>query len=114
MNPLKPVSDITRLFTTPLKAIFVVGLCGLINWMTYAGNWWVKWVALGMGIAVVVSVARGLRALLVIGVAVWIGRWLLQRYGPQARATFDAWVAREQPGASQMLRSLRVVSGTAR
>jgi hypothetical protein len=75
MNPLKPVSDITRLFTTPLKAIFVVGLCGLLNWMTYAGNWWVKWVALGMGIAVVVSVAR------------------------------------EQPGASQMLRSLRVVNG---
>lgn len=113
MNPLRPLKDIIRMVTMPLTALFVVSLCGLINWMTYAGTWWVKWVALGMGIAVVLAVARGLKTLLLLGLAVWIGRWLFNRYGPEARTAFDAWVARERPGASQMLHSLRVVRGGA-
>lgn len=57
---MNPVKDVWNLVAMPMKAVFVVGLCGLINWMTFAGTWWVKWVALGMGIATVVAVARGL------------------------------------------------------
>jgi UPF0716 family protein affecting phage T7 exclusion len=113
LNPLRPVRDVIRMVTMPLKAVFVVALCGLINWMTYAGTWWVKWVALGMGIAVVLSLARGLKALLLLALAVWIGRWLLRRHGPAARAAFDDWVRTTRPEAADMLRSLRVVRGGA-
>jgi hypothetical protein len=46
MNPIGTVSDA---ITLPIKAVGVVGLCFVINWMTSPGYWWVKWVALGMG-----------------------------------------------------------------
>ena len=68
MNPLKfvtrPVKDLTDAIVMPFKAVFVVGLTGLINAMTYHGVWWFKWVALGMGIAVVVSLERAAKTLL--------------------------------------------------
>ncbi len=110
MNPLAPVNNLVRMVTTPVKAVFVVGLCWVINAMTFHGVWWVKWVALGMGIATLVAIGRGLKTVVLLGLAFWIGRWLMRRYGPQAQALFDQWVDRERPNASQMLQStLRVV-----
>lgn len=39
----------------------------VINWMTYSGEWWVQWAALGIGIAWVVSLVRVIRAVIVAG-----------------------------------------------
>jgi hypothetical protein len=50
-------------FTGPLILLFLFA----INWMTSPGNWWVQWVALGIGIAWVVSLLRVLKAILVVG-----------------------------------------------
>lgn len=111
MNPLhlitRPVRDLTRAVVLPFKALFVVGLCFAINAMTSPGHWWVKWVALGMGIAVLVAWARALRTLLVIGLVAAVGLWVHRRYGAEARARFDDWVQRTQPRQRELLAVLR-------
>ena len=95
MNPLRfvtsPISTLTRAVTAPLNFIFVVGLCLFINWMVSPGNWWVKWVAFGMGIAVIVAWARALKLLLVVAVFAVIGYFIYKRYGAEAKARYDAW-----------------------
>ncbi len=111
MNPLKfvtrPVKDLTDAIVMPFKALFVVGLTGLINAMTYHGVWWFKWVALGMGIAVVVSLARAAKTLLLLALVAWVGMKIYQRYGAAARQRFDEWAATAQPQAAQVLQALR-------
>ena len=95
MNPLRfvtrPFSTLTRAVTVPLNFIFVVGLCWFINWMVSPGQWWVKWVAFGMGIAVIVAWARAFKLLLVVAVLATIGYFIYQRYGAEAKARYDAW-----------------------
>lgn len=98
---MNPVKDVYNLVAMPLKALFVVGLCGVINYMTFSGVWWVKWVALGMGIATVVALAKGLRTLLLLALVWWAGRAIYRRYGEAMRQRFDDWVARTQPGWGQ-------------
>ncbi len=111
MNPLRfifsPIRDITQAVLMPFKALFVVGLTGVINAMTYHGVWWFKWVALGMGIAVLVSFARAARTLLLLALVAYVGHKLFQRYGQDARQRFDDWVARTQPQAAQVMAVLR-------
>ncbi|MBL8344749.1 MAG: hypothetical protein JNN03_04860 [Rubrivivax sp.] len=111
MNPLRaitrPVRDLVDAVVLPFKALFVVGLCGTINWFTYSGTWWVKWVALGMGIAVLVAWARAARLLLVLALVLWVGRILQRRYGEQAKAQFDDWVRTARPGAAAVLSAIR-------
>ena len=111
MNPLKfvtrPVKDLTDAIVMPFKAVFVVGLTGLINAMTYHGVWWFKWVALGMGIAVVVSLARAAKTLLLLALVAWVGMKIYKRYGQAARQRFDDWVARTQPQAAEVLDAWR-------
>jgi hypothetical protein len=107
MNPFslvtRPVSDLTQAIVMPFRALFVVGLCAFINWMTFSGDWWVQWVAFGMGIAVLVAWARAAKTLLVLGVVAFVGWQLYKRYGEDARSAFDAWVARSQPRTAQVL-----------
>lgn len=107
MNPIKlvtrPIHNITQAIVMPFKALFVVGLCALINWMTSPGNWWVQWVALGMGIAVLVAWARAAKTLVLLAVVAWVGYKIYQRYGEQARQRFDEWVARTQPQAAEVV-----------
>ncbi len=107
MNPFslvtRPVSDLTQAVVMPFRALFVVGLCAFINWMTFSGAWWVQWVAFGMGIAVLVAWARAAKTLLVLGVVAFVGWQLYKRYGADARNAFDAWVARSQPRTAQVL-----------
>ena len=91
----------------PFKAIFVVGLTGFINAMTFHGVWWFKWVALGMGIAVLVAFARAAKTLLLLALVAWVGAKIYQRYGQAAREKFDEWVAQAQPQAAQVLQALR-------
>jgi hypothetical protein len=44
MNPLnivtRPVKDVADALWMPFRALFVIGLTGFINWMTYSGTWW--------------------------------------------------------------------------
>ncbi|GAP38249.1 hypothetical protein [Piscinibacter sakaiensis] len=110
----RPLHDLQRAVVLPFKAVFVVGLCGLINAMTYSGQWWVKWVALGMGIAVVVALARVLRWLLLALAVLWVGRWLQRRHGAAAAAAFEAWAART-PAVADALAAWRrrAAGGTA-
>jgi len=51
------------LFTGPL----ILALLVVINIMTSPGDWWVKWAALGIGIAWVVSLLRVIRMLILLG-----------------------------------------------
>ena len=102
MNPLNilfnnPVSDVVRAVVMPFKFLFVVGLCAFINYMTFNGTWWVKWVAFGMGIAVLVSWARLLKSLIVLAVIGAIGYFVYKRYGAEAKAKYDAWRAEGAP-----------------
>jgi len=111
MNPLnlitQPVRDLSDAFLMPFKALFVVGLCALINQMTTPGHWWFQWVALGMGIAVLVAWARAFKTLVLLVLLYVGGRWLHQRYGGDARQRFDDWAARTQPQASDVAQKLR-------
>lgn len=111
MNPIKfvtrPIRNLTEAIVMPFRALFVVGLCALINWMTSPGHWWVQWVALGMGIAVLVAWARAAKTLLVLGLVAFVGWKIYQRYGDAARARFDDWVARTQPQAAEIIDIVR-------
>ena len=102
-----PIRNLTDAVVMPFKALFVVALCGTINALTYSGTWWVKWVALGMGIAVVVALARAAKTLLLLAVVAWVGLKVYQRYGQAARDRFDTWVAQQQPQTAEVLQSLR-------
>ncbi len=103
----RPVKNITDAIFMPFKAVFVVGLCWVINAMTYSGTWWVKWVALGMGIATVVAIGRAAKTLILLALVAWVGLKIYQRYGQAARERFDDWVAKTQPDAAGVLRVLR-------
>ena len=103
----RPVKNIADAVMMPFKAIFVVGLTGFINAMTFHGVWWFKWVALGMGIAVLVAFARAAKTLLLLALVAWVGARIYQRYGQAAREKFDEWVAQAQPQAAQVLQALR-------
>ncbi|MBP6898747.1 MAG: hypothetical protein KBC73_01600 [Burkholderiaceae bacterium] len=111
MNPLKtllrPVHDLTQAVLLPFKALFVVGLCFMINWMTSPGHWWFKWVAFGMGIAVLVAWARAARTLLTLALVAFVGWWIWRRYGDDARRQFDGWVQRTRPQQAELLNVLR-------
>jgi hypothetical protein len=39
----------------------------VINWMTSPHDWWVKWAALGIGIAWVISLLKIIRAMILLG-----------------------------------------------
>ncbi|MBX3633844.1 MAG: hypothetical protein KF683_00340 [Rubrivivax sp.] len=104
---LRPVRDLTEAVVMPIRAVFVVGLCWFINSMTYAGVWWVKWVALGMGIAVLVAWARAARTLFVLALVALVGRWVWKRWGDDAKRQFDDWVRRTQPKAAQVMEIVR-------
>jgi hypothetical protein len=106
---MKPIRDLTRAVTMPFKALFVVGLCALINAMTSPGHWWFQWVALGMGIATVVALARGVRSAFVLGVVAVAGWWLYRRYGAAAREAFAQWASSTQPRAADVLRKIMAV-----
>jgi hypothetical protein len=41
--------------------------------------WWFKWVALGMGIAVLVAFAKAARTLLLLALVTWVGTKIYKR-----------------------------------
>lgn len=102
---MRPIRDVTRMVTMPIKAIFVVALCYAINLMTSPQHLWAHWVALGMGIATLVALARGVRTLMVLALAWWVGKRVYERYGPKARAAFDGWMSSKQPAWADVVRA---------
>ena len=76
LNPIKPLTDA---ITFPFTFIYVVGLCAFINYFTSPGDWWVQWVAFGMGIALFTIWFRAFQFLIAsVGVAAvgyFIHRW---------------------------------------
>jgi hypothetical protein len=77
----RPLRNLTDAVVMPFRAVFVVAITATINAATYSGVWWFKWVALGMGIAVLVSLVRAFKTLVVLGLVAWAGRKLWQRWG---------------------------------
>jgi hypothetical protein len=59
----KTLKSLPFLFVGP----WVFALLVVINAVISPGHWWVKWPALGLGIAGVISLFRGLRLLVVVG-----------------------------------------------
>lgn len=108
MNPIKNLVDAIFI---PFKAVFVVGLCWVINAFTYSGTWWVKWVALGMGLAVIVKFAKAAKTLLLLVLVGWVGWKIYQRYGQAARERFEAWVQKAQPQAAEVMQTFRSQGG---
>jgi hypothetical protein len=92
MNPLSfftsPVTAITRAFTYPLKMLYVVTICSLVNVMTSPGVWWVQWVVFGMGIGLITVWFRALKTIVAtIGFAAigyFVYRWWKNRHEPDA------------------------------
>ena len=60
-------------------APFIVALLFVINLMTWSGQWWVQWAALGLGIAWMVSLFRVIRAAVLAGGLAALGALLLSR-----------------------------------
>jgi hypothetical protein len=92
MNPIKDFEKLTKAITMPFQAIFVVGLCGFINWFTSPGAWWVQWVAFGMGIAVLCAWADALKVVFKIGLAAALG-YIAYRFFKRGKPSPDASAA---------------------
>jgi hypothetical protein len=72
---MKTLKSIKYLITAP----FIFTMLFVINWMTTPGQWWIKWVALGMGIAWVIALLRVVRMIVLLGGLAAFGMWLANR-----------------------------------
>jgi hypothetical protein len=63
------------LFIAPL----ILALLVVINLMTWSGQWWVQWAALGLGVAWVISLFNVIRAVVVAGGLAALGAYLMNR-----------------------------------
>jgi hypothetical protein len=88
VNPIKTLRDAA---TLPFTAIFVVGIWAFINWTTTPGHWWVQWVILGMGIAVISAWARAIKLLIAAGALATLGAFVLRALGGEPRAAPPPW-----------------------
>ena len=90
MNPLSLVGDITKAIVYPFRMIFVVSICAFINYFTSPGHWWFQWVAFGMGIGLMVTWARAIRAVGVAAITAAVGyvvyRWFQRRQEAKSAA----------------------------
>lgn len=70
-----PLRRVKFLFMAP----FILLLCFVINVMTSPGEWWVQWVALGLGIAWVINFFKLMRDIVVLGGLAAFGAYLFNR-----------------------------------
>jgi hypothetical protein len=75
----QPVVETLRAVKFLFMAPLIVALLFVINLMTWSGQWWVQWAALGLGIAWVVCLFRVIRAAVVAGGLAALGAVLLSR-----------------------------------
>jgi hypothetical protein len=73
------IADTVKAAKFLVTAPFILAMLFIINWMTSPGIWWVKWAALGLGIAWVISLLKVIRALAVVGGLAALGM-LLRRH----------------------------------
>jgi hypothetical protein len=71
---VKTLKAVKFLFVGPLVLLLLV----VINAVTTPGHWWVKWAALGIGIAWFVALLRVVRAVILAGGLAALGAWLLR------------------------------------
>ncbi len=62
-------------------APFILVTLFVINWMTFTGEWWVRWAALGIGSAWILSLYRVMRAAVIAGGLAALFTYLAQRKG---------------------------------
>jgi hypothetical protein len=98
---VNPIRTLREAITLPFTAVFVVGLCAFINWTTAPGHWWVQWVVLGMGIAVLSAWARAFKLLFAAGALAAIGAWAYRHWGEAGRTRVERWGASLRGNASQ-------------
>jgi hypothetical protein len=75
LNVAGPLGRVKFLITAP----FIVLLCFVINVMTSPGQWWVQWVAFGIGIAWVINFFKLIRDIAVLGGLAALGAYLFNR-----------------------------------
>ena len=63
------------LFMAPLILTFLV----IVNIVTWSGEWWVQWAALGLGIAWVITLFRVVQAVVLMGGLAALGAYLGRR-----------------------------------
>ena len=72
---VRTLQAVKFLFMAP----FIVAFLFVVNLMTWHGQWWVQWAALGIGIAWVSSLIRVIRAVILAGGLAALGAVLLNR-----------------------------------
>jgi hypothetical protein len=72
---MRTLQSVKFLFMAP----FIVAFLFVINLMTWSGEWWVQWAALGIGIAWVINLFRVIRAVILAGGLAAFGAYLLNR-----------------------------------
>lgn len=60
-------------------APFILAFLLVVNLMTWNGEWWVQWAALGLGIAWVVNLFRVVRTVIVAGGLAALGTYLFRQ-----------------------------------
>lgn len=63
MNPFKTLKALRFLVVGPLVLVMLM----VINVMTSPGHWWVRWPAMGIGIAWCISLLRVVKAAVLVG-----------------------------------------------
>jgi hypothetical protein len=74
---MRTLRRVKFLFMAP----FILALLFVINVMTWHGEWWVKWAALGLGIAWVINLIKVIRAILLAGGLAALGTLFLRNRG---------------------------------
>lgn len=72
---MRTLKAVKFLFMGPIILVFLL----IVNLMTWRGEWWVQWAALGIGIAWFFSLLRVIRAVIVAGGLAAFGAYLLNR-----------------------------------
>ncbi len=73
-----------------IKGPIILVLLVIINAMTTPGDWWVKWAALGIGLAWILCLIRVIGAMLVLGgVAALIAHLRTKQPRPKAQSPGD-------------------------
>lgn len=73
---LRTLRAVRFLFMAPL----ILALLFVVNLMVSPGDWWVRWAALGLGIAWVIALIRVLQAVVLVGGIAALAAWFRHRH----------------------------------
>lgn len=72
---LGPLRRVKFLITAP----FILAFLFVVNLMTWHGQWWVQWAALGIGIAWVINLIKLVRDVVLLGGLAALGTYIFNR-----------------------------------